>query len=96
MSEKEIENFKGNLKEIKFIIKSEVDRYLNIYIIYENLFMIQVFVYKTNPVRVILLNLIIKLKGNITDLPLQLFELLELFDLKSLFEVFIFRNPLQQ
>ena len=66
MSEKEIENFKGNLKEIKFIIKSEVDRYLNIYLIYENLFMIQVFVYKTNPVRVILLNLIIKLKGNIT------------------------------
>jgi len=45
MSEKEIENFKENLKEIKFIIKSEV------------------FVYKTNPVRVILLNLIIKLKG---------------------------------
>ena len=64
MSEKEIENFKGNLKEIKFIIKSEVDRNLNIYLIYENLFMIQVFVYKTNPVRVILLNLIIKLKGN--------------------------------
>ena len=69
MSEKEIENFKGNLKEIKFIIKSEVNRYLNIYLIYENLFMIQVFVYKTNPVRVILLNLIIKLKGNITVLP---------------------------
>ena len=80
MSEKEIENFKGNLKEIKFIIKSEVDRHLNIYLIYENLFMIQVFVYKTNPVRVILLNLIIKLKGNITDLPLQLFALLKLFD----------------
>ena len=85
MSEKEIENFKGNLKEIKFIIKSEVDRYLNIYLIYENLFMIQVFVYKTNPVRVILLNLIIKLKGNITDLPLQLFALLKLFEDDSLY-----------
>ena len=85
MSEKEIENFKGNLKEIKFIIKSEVDRHLNIYLIYENLFMIQVFVYKTNPVRVILLNLIIKLKGNITDLPLQLFALLKLFEDDSLY-----------
>ena len=85
MSEKEIENFKGNLKEIKFIIKSEVDRYLNIYLIYENLFMIQVFVYKTNPVRVILINLIIKLKGNITDLPLQLFALLKLFEDDSLY-----------
>ena len=85
MSEKEIENFKGNLKEIKFIIKSEVDRYLNIYLIYENLFMIQVFVYKTNPVRVILLNLIIKLKGNITDLPLQLYALLKLFEDDSLY-----------
>ena len=85
MSEKEIENFKGNLKEIKFIIKSEVDRYLNIYLIYENLFMIQVFVYKTNPVRVILLNLIIKLKGNITNLPLQLFALLKLFEDDSLY-----------
>lgn len=30
MSEKEIENFKENLKEIKFIIKSEVDKYLDI------------------------------------------------------------------
>ena len=85
MSEKEIENFKGNLKEIKFIIKSEVDRHLNIYLIYENLFMIQVFVYKTNPVRVILLNLIIKLKGNITNLPLQLFALLKLFEDDSLY-----------
>ena len=85
MSEKEIENFKGNLKEIKFIIKSEVDRHLNIYLIYENLFMIQVFVYKTNPVRVILLNLIIKLKGNIKDLPLQLFALLKLFEDDSLY-----------
>lgn len=35
MSEKEIENFKENLKEIKFIIKSEVD-IISKYLIYKN------------------------------------------------------------